>query len=96
MALGLFFHTDVEDFAAVVREVARCLRPGGRAGFHHKTLAGFHHKTLAGFHHKTLAGFLDAFARAGPGIKAAREFATKGHPVIPWDIAVVAENGMRQ
>jgi SAM-dependent methyltransferase len=28
--VGAFFHTDVEDFAAVVREVARCLRPGGR------------------------------------------------------------------
>ena len=27
---GMFFHTDVEDFAAVVSEVARCLRPGGR------------------------------------------------------------------
>jgi SAM-dependent methyltransferase len=26
----MFFHTDVEDFASVVREVARCLRPGGR------------------------------------------------------------------
>jgi SAM-dependent methyltransferase len=30
MAAGLFFHTDVEDFAAVVRDVARSLRPGGR------------------------------------------------------------------
>jgi ubiquinone/menaquinone biosynthesis C-methylase UbiE len=30
LAAGMFFHTDVEDFAAVVREVARCLRPGGR------------------------------------------------------------------
>jgi len=30
LALGMFFHTDVADFAAVVREVARCLRPGGR------------------------------------------------------------------
>jgi SAM-dependent methyltransferase len=30
MATGMFFHTDVEDFARVVREVARCLRPGGR------------------------------------------------------------------
>jgi SAM-dependent methyltransferase len=30
VAAGMFFHTDVEDFAAVVREVARCLRPGGR------------------------------------------------------------------
>ncbi|HEY6294398.1 MAG TPA: methyltransferase domain-containing protein [Streptosporangiaceae bacterium] len=29
-ATGMFFHTDVEDFAAVVSEVARCLRPGGR------------------------------------------------------------------
>ncbi len=27
---GLFFHTDLEDFAAVLRQVARCLRPGGR------------------------------------------------------------------
>jgi SAM-dependent methyltransferase len=30
VATGMFFHTDVEDFAAVVRDVARCLRPGGR------------------------------------------------------------------
>jgi ubiquinone/menaquinone biosynthesis C-methylase UbiE len=30
LATGMFFHTDVEDFGAVVREVARCLRPGGR------------------------------------------------------------------
>jgi SAM-dependent methyltransferase len=29
-AVGMFFHTDVEDFAAVVREVARCLHPAGR------------------------------------------------------------------
>jgi SAM-dependent methyltransferase len=29
-AVGMFFHTDVEDFAAVTRDVARCLRPGGR------------------------------------------------------------------
>jgi SAM-dependent methyltransferase len=30
MAVGMFFHTDVEDFAAVVRDVTRCVRPGGR------------------------------------------------------------------
>jgi SAM-dependent methyltransferase len=30
LAAGMFFHTDVEDFAAVVHDVARCLRPGGR------------------------------------------------------------------
>ena len=30
VALGMFFHTDVADFAAVVREVARCLRADGR------------------------------------------------------------------
>ena len=29
-AAGMFFHTDTEDFAAVVQDVARCLRPGGR------------------------------------------------------------------
>jgi SAM-dependent methyltransferase len=30
VAAGMFFHTDVADFAAVVRDVARCLRPAGR------------------------------------------------------------------
>jgi hypothetical protein len=33
----MFFHTDTDDFAAAVRQVARCLRPGGRfiyAGLH--------------------------------------------------------------
>lgn len=29
-AVGAFFHTDVEDFATVMRDIARCLRPGGR------------------------------------------------------------------
>jgi SAM-dependent methyltransferase len=29
-AAGMFVHTDVADFAAVAREVARCLRPAGR------------------------------------------------------------------
>ena len=29
-AAGMFFHTDVEDFGAVMREVARCLCSGGR------------------------------------------------------------------
>jgi SAM-dependent methyltransferase len=29
----MYFHTDTEDFAAVVREVARCLRPGGRFSY---------------------------------------------------------------
>jgi SAM-dependent methyltransferase len=29
-AVSMFTHTDVEDFAAVVREIARVLRPGGR------------------------------------------------------------------
>jgi SAM-dependent methyltransferase len=27
--VGMFFHTDLEDFAAVVRQVARCLGPHG-------------------------------------------------------------------
>jgi len=29
-ALGMYFHTDIEDFAAALREVARCLSPSGR------------------------------------------------------------------
>jgi SAM-dependent methyltransferase len=37
VVVGMFFHTDLEDFPAAVRQVARCLRPGGRfiyAGLH--------------------------------------------------------------
>jgi SAM-dependent methyltransferase len=30
VVVGMFFHTDLEDFAAAVRQVARCLRPQGR------------------------------------------------------------------
>jgi ubiquinone/menaquinone biosynthesis C-methylase UbiE len=33
VATGMYFHTDTEDFAAVVREVARCLFPGGRFAY---------------------------------------------------------------
>lgn len=130
-ALGLFFHTDVEDFAAVVREVARCLRPGGRfvylgvhpcfvgpfvsrlteahdqalsfvPGYGDTTWAnrgsgdGSHIGGRVGFHHKTLASFLGAFAQAGLAIQAVKEFSTANHTVLPWDIAVVAENSMRQ
>src|SRR5580700_10943654 len=28
VVVGMFFHTDLEDFAAALRQVARCLRPG--------------------------------------------------------------------
>jgi len=37
VVIGMFFHTDLEDFAVALRQVARCLRPGGRfiyAGLH--------------------------------------------------------------
>jgi len=33
VATGMYFQTDTEDFAAVVREVARCLRLGGRFAY---------------------------------------------------------------
>jgi ubiquinone/menaquinone biosynthesis C-methylase UbiE len=33
VATGMYVHTDTEDFAAVVREVTRCLRPGGRFAY---------------------------------------------------------------
>ena len=126
VAAGTFFHTDVEDFAAVVRDVARCLRPGGRfiyLGLHPCFVGPFvyrlnEHEDLAlsfmtgygtvgwanrvsgdgsriggrvGFHHKTLAGFLTAFADAGLVIRAVQEFSVPGHPVLPWEIAVLTD-----
>ena len=46
--VGMFFHTDLADFAPVVRQVARCLRPGGRfiyAGLHPCFLGPFVNRT---------------------------------------------------
>ncbi len=126
LAAGMFFHTDVADFAAVVRDVARCLRPGGRfvyLGVHPCFVGPFVYRLTesqdqalsfapgygetgwadrgsgdgshvggrVGFHHKTLASFLEAFATACLSIRAAREFPKGGHPVLPWDLAVVTE-----
>jgi SAM-dependent methyltransferase len=45
---GMFFHPDLEDFAAVVRQVARCLRPQGRfiyAGLHPCFIGPFVNRT---------------------------------------------------
>lgn len=45
---GMFFHTDLEDFAAVARQVARCLRPQGRfiyAGLHPCFIGAFVDRT---------------------------------------------------
>jgi SAM-dependent methyltransferase len=33
VATGMYFQTDAEDFAGIVREVARCLRAGGRFAY---------------------------------------------------------------
>jgi ubiquinone/menaquinone biosynthesis C-methylase UbiE len=46
--VGMFFHTDLEDFAAVARQVARCLRPRGRfiyAGLHPCFIGPFVNRT---------------------------------------------------
>jgi SAM-dependent methyltransferase len=46
--VGMFFHTDLEDFAAVVRQVARCLGPQGRfiyAGLHPCFMGPFVNRT---------------------------------------------------
>lgn len=48
VAIAMFMHTDVADFAAVAREVARCLRPGGRflyVGLHPCFLGPFVNRT---------------------------------------------------
>jgi SAM-dependent methyltransferase len=125
VAAGMFFHTDVEDFAAVVCDVARCLSPGGRfvyLGLHPCFVGPFVYRLAesedlaltfvpgygnvgwvsrasgdgsriagrVGFHHKTLAGFLGAFAAAGLAIRAVRELTVPGHPVLPWEMGILA------
>jgi SAM-dependent methyltransferase len=54
VVLGMFFHTDLEDFTAVAREVARCLRPGGRfvyAGTHPCFIGPFVNRTAESAEH---------------------------------------------
>lgn len=66
VAVGMFFHTDLEDFATVVREVGRCLRPGGRfvyVGVHPCFIGPFVHRTA-----EDVAGevtFVPGYGRAG-------------------------------
>jgi ubiquinone/menaquinone biosynthesis C-methylase UbiE len=46
--VGMFFHTDLEDFTAVAGQVARCLRPQGRfiyAGLHPCFIGPFVNRT---------------------------------------------------
>jgi SAM-dependent methyltransferase len=48
LIVGMFFHTDLEDFSGVARQVARCLRPGGRfiyAGLHPCFIGPFVNRT---------------------------------------------------
>lgn len=48
VTVGMFFHTDLDDFAAVASQVARCLRPHGRfiyAGLHPCFIGPFVNRT---------------------------------------------------
>jgi SAM-dependent methyltransferase len=66
VVVGMFFHTDLEDFAAVTREVARCLRPGGRfvyAGLHPCFLGPFVNRTAESAERSLR--FLPGYGRVG-------------------------------
>jgi SAM-dependent methyltransferase len=55
VVVGMFFHTDLEDFAAALRQVARCLRPGGRfiyAGLHPCFIGPFVNRTSESDEHR--------------------------------------------
>jgi ubiquinone/menaquinone biosynthesis C-methylase UbiE len=65
-AVGMFFHTDVADFAAVIRDVARCLRPGGRlvyVGLHPCFLGPFVNRTAES--HDLALRFVAGYGQAG-------------------------------
>ncbi|MGH3203689.1 MAG: class I SAM-dependent methyltransferase [Streptosporangiaceae bacterium] len=66
VVVGLFFHTDLEDFAAVARQVARCLRPGGRfiyAGLHPCFIGPFVNRTSESADQRLQ--FLPGYGRVG-------------------------------
>jgi SAM-dependent methyltransferase len=65
-AVGAYFHTDVEDFPAVVAEVARCLRPGGRFAY-------------VGVHPCFVGMFVDRVTEARDGVLSFRPgYGTRG------------------
>jgi len=66
VVVGMFFHTDLEDFAGALREVARCLRPRGRfvyAGMHPCFLGPFVNRTSEAAEHRL--EFLPGYGRVG-------------------------------
>ena len=65
-AVGMYFQTDIEDFAGVVREVARCLRRGGRfiyIGLHPCFIGPFADRTTED--EDRLLTFVPGYSRSG-------------------------------
>jgi SAM-dependent methyltransferase len=102
VVVGMFFHTDLEDFAAVVAEVARCLRPGGRfvyAGVHPCFIGPFVNRTsesderrlqfLPGYGH---AGWADRGSGdgSGPGGRAGFH-----HKTLASFLGAITSSGLR-
>jgi SAM-dependent methyltransferase len=66
VVVGMFFHTDLEDFAAALRQAARCLRPGGRliyVGLHPCFLGPFVNRTAESAEHRLQ--FLPGYGTVG-------------------------------
>lgn len=102
VVVGMFFHTDLEDFAAVARQVARCLRPQGRfiyAGLHPCFIGPFVDRRYESEEHRL--HFAPGYGSAGWANRASGDGSGLGgrvgfhHKTLASFLGAVADSGMR-
>ena len=102
VAVGLYFHTDLEDFAAVTREAARCLQPGGRfiyAGLHPCFIGPFVDRTTEGDDRRL--SFAPGYGRVGWANRGSGDGTGCGgrvgfhHKTLASFIGAIADAGLR-
>lgn len=102
VVVGMFFHTDLEDFAAVVSHVARCLRPRGRfiyAGLHPCFIGPFVNRTSESAEHRLQ--FLPGYGSVGWARRGSGDGSGPGgrvgfhHKTLSSFLGAIASSGLR-
>ena len=99
--VGMFFHTDLEDFTAVARQVARCLRPQGRfiyAGLHPCFIGPFVNRTDESTEQQL--NFLPGYGNTGWAARASGDGSGVGprvgfhHKTLSSFLSAIADSGL--
>ena len=102
VVVGMFFHTDLEDFAAVTRQVTRCLRPQGHfiyAGLHPCFIGPFVDRTHEFVEHRL--HFAPGYGSVGWANRASGDGSGLGgrvgfhHKTLASFLGAIANSGLR-